>query len=187
MSNAHGVALALLSLACLPAALADTKPISLASFSDGIKHWQDRHGTDYARYQPEQVAEIADNLLLYQRDNGGWIENRDPARILDATEKSALVAEKAQARGSFDNRNIYSQIEYLAAAFGRTGKAAYRDAAARGLDYALAQQIESCGGWPHTVPGTASYHGYITIADEVTSGLLRLLRKISAGADPFGR
>ena len=168
-------------------ARADTQrqPISLAAFSDGIKHWQDRHGTDYARYQPQQITEIADNLLLYQRDNGGWIENRDPARVLDATEKAALVAEKAEGRGSFDNRNIYSQIEYLAAAFGQTGKTAYRDAAARGLDYALAQQIASCGGWPHTVPGTASYHGYITIADEVTSGLLRLLRKISAGADPF--
>jgi len=188
MSKVHVVAAALVSLACHPLAFADTKtePIPLAAFSDGIKHWQDRHGTDYARYQPQQVTEIADNLLLYQRDNGGWIENRDPARILDATEKAALVAEKAEGRGSFDNRNIYSQIEYLAAAFGKTGKAAYRDAAARGLHYALAQQIASCGGWPHTVPGTANYHGYITIADEVTSGLLRLLRKISAGADPFG-
>ena len=181
------VAAAWMSLSCHPMALADTKtePISLAAFSDGIKHWQDRHGKDYARYQARQITEIADNLLLYQRDNGGWIENRDPARILDATDKAALVAEKAEGRGSFDNRNIYSQIEYLAAAFEQTRRAAYRDAAARGLDYALAQQVASCGGWPHTVPGTASYHGYITIADEVTSGLLRLLRKISAGADPF--
>jgi PelA/Pel-15E family pectate lyase len=182
------VVAALLSLACHPLALADTKdePISLDAFSDGIKHWQDRHGKDYARFLPQQVTGIADNLLLYQRDNGGWIENRDPARILDATEKTALVAEKAQAGGSFDNRNIYSQIEYLAAAFGQTRMAAYRDAAARGLDFALAQQIAACGGWPHTVPGTASYHRYITIADEVTSGLLRLLRKVSAGANPFG-
>jgi PelA/Pel-15E family pectate lyase len=182
------IAAALVSLAGQPLALAGSQdePISLAAFSDGIKHWQDRHGTDYARYQPRQITEIADNLLLYQRENGGWIENRDPARILDAGEKAALLAEKAQARGSFDNRNIYSQIEYLAAAFGRTGNAAYAAAAARGLDYALAQQIASCGGWPHTVPGTASYHGHITIADEVTSGLLRLLRKISAGAEPFG-
>ena len=187
MRKAPVVAAALM-LICHLMALAATKhePISLAAFNDGIKHWQDRHGTDYARYRPEQVTEIADNLLLYQRDNGGWIENRDPARILDAMEKAALVPEKAQASGSFDNRNIYSQIEYLAAAFGQTGKAAYHDAAARGLDYALAQQIVACGGWPHTVPGTSSYHGYITIADEVTSGLLRLLRKVSAGADPFG-
>jgi len=179
---------ALMTLACHPQALAESKnePIPLTAFSDGIKHWQDRHGKDYARYQPRQVTEIADNLLLYQRNNGGWIENRDPARILDAAEKAALVAEKAEDRSSFDNRNIYSQIEYLAAAFGQTGKVVYRDAAARGLEYALAQQISGCGGWPHTVPGTASYHGYITIADEVTSGLLRLLRKISAGAYPFG-
>ena len=188
MKKARVVAAVTLLLACHSVARADTQrqPISLAAFSDGIKHWQDRHGKDYARYQPQQITGIADNLLLYQRDNGGWIENRDPARILDATEKAALIAEKAESRSSFDNRNIYSQIEYLAAAFGQTGKAAYRDAAARGLDYALAQQLASCGGWPHTVPGTASYHGYITIADEVTSGLLRLLRKISAGAEPFG-
>lgn len=188
MNRAHAVAVSLVLFVSHPAALADAQnqPISLAAFSDGIKHWQDRHGSAYARYQPQQVTEIADNLLLYQRDNGGWIENRDPARILDAREKAAIVAEKAQARGSFDNRNIYSQIEYLAAAYGQTGKAAYREASARGLDYALAQQIASCGGWPHTVPGTASYHHYITIADEVTSGLLRLLRKISVGADPFG-
>ena len=93
------VAAALMVLVCHPVALAETKnePISLAAFSDGIKHWQDRHGTDYARYQPQQITEIADNLLLYQRDNGAWIENRDPARILDATEKAALVAEKAKA------------------------------------------------------------------------------------------
>jgi PelA/Pel-15E family pectate lyase len=182
------VVTALSSFVCHPIAHAEagSQPISLAAFSDGIKHWQDRHGTGYARYEPRQISGIADNLLLYQRDNGGWIENRDPARILDATEKSAIVAEKAQATGSFDNRNIYSQIEYLAAAFGRTGNPAYRDAAARGLDYALAQQIGKCGGWPHTVPGTSSYHRYITIADEVTSGLLRLLRKVSSGADPFG-
>ena len=188
MNKVRLAAAVMLALACHPLARGESKhePIPLAAFSDGIKHWQDRHGKDYARYEPRQVTEIADNLLLYQRDNGGWIENRDPARILDATEKAALVAEKAEGRGSFDNRNIYSQVEYLAAAFQETRKAAYRDAAARGLDYALARQIPGCGGWPHTVPGTASYHGYITIADEVTSGLLRLLRRMSAGAEPFG-
>jgi PelA/Pel-15E family pectate lyase len=188
MNKVRVMAAAMLLLVCFPSAHADTgrQPISLAAFSDGIKHWQDRHGTDYARYSPPQTIEIADNLLLYQRDNGAWIENRDPARILDAAEKAALVAEKAQANGSFDNRNIYSQIEYLAAAFGETRKPAYREAAARGLDYALAQQITRCGGWPHSVPGTSAYHRYITIADEVTSGMLRLLRKVSAGADPFG-
>jgi PelA/Pel-15E family pectate lyase len=188
MSKTRVAVAALVALAWQPAAFPAPKaePISLAAFSDGIKHWQDRHGKEYARYQPEQVTEIADNILLYQRENGAWIENRDPARILDPQDKAAIVAEKSLATGSFDNRNIYSQIEYLAAAFGQTGKASYRDAAARGLDYALAQQIPSCGGWPHTVPGTTSYHPFITIADEVTSGMLGLMRKVSAGDKPFG-
>lgn len=186
MKRVSVVTAALMTLVCHPALADVPEPsISLEAFSDGIKHWQDRHGKDYARYHSSQTTEIADNLLLYQRDNGGWIENRDPARILDAGEKVALIAEKKQATGSFDNRNIYSQIEYLSAAYARTKRNEYRDAAARGLDFALAQQIASCGGWPHTVPGTASYHGYITIADEVTSGELRLLRKISAGYGYF--
>jgi hypothetical protein len=40
------VAAALISLAN------GNEPIPLAAFSDGIKHWQDRHGKDYARYEP---------------------------------------------------------------------------------------------------------------------------------------
>lgn len=188
MKELHLVVAVLLSLNWHSLALAETKEASipLTAFSDGIKHWQDRHGRDYARYRPQQITEIADNLLLYQRDNGGWVENRDPARILDAADKAALAAEKAKDVASFDNRNIHSQIEYLSAAFERTGHAAYREAAARGLGFALAHQVAGCGGWPHTVPGTATYHPYITIADEVTSGMLGLLRRISAGADPFG-
>jgi hypothetical protein len=38
------VAAALISLAD------GNEPIPLAAFSDGIEHWQDRHGKDYARY-----------------------------------------------------------------------------------------------------------------------------------------
>lgn len=89
MRKVSVVAAALMTLVCHPLALADTnaEAIPLTAFSDGIKHWQDRHGKDYARYQPQQVTEIAENLLLYQRDNGGWIENRDPARVLAALDR----------------------------------------------------------------------------------------------------
>ncbi|MFT3736695.1 MAG: hypothetical protein QM776_17035 [Rhodocyclaceae bacterium] len=80
--------------------------ISLNGFSDGINHWRNRYGNDYAKYTPEQIVEIADNVLLYQRDNGGWVENRDLTRVLNAEEKSAIAVEKTNATGSFDNRNV---------------------------------------------------------------------------------
>ena len=45
--------------------------VSLDGLADGIKHYRNRHGAVYAKYAPEQIVEIAENLLLYQRANGG--------------------------------------------------------------------------------------------------------------------
>lgn len=158
---------------------------SLDGFYDAVHHWQNKNGKSYARYAEDNVTAIADNLLLLQRDNGGWIENRDPARILSEAEKAAALKEKSDPAFSFDNRNIYTQVEYLMAAYERTRRSDYRTAALRGLDLILSQQIKSCGGWPHTVPAKSSFHDKITMADEVTSGNLRLLRRISTGEYPF--
>jgi PelA/Pel-15E family pectate lyase len=159
--------------------------VRLDSFSDAVHHWQNRHGKDYARYSDDQIVEIADNILLYQRHNGGWIENQDPARKLNAQEIAAITAQKSDPRVSFDNRNIYAQIEYLMAVYDQTKSETYRAAAMKGLEFTLSQQVPVCGGWPHTLPPSTDYHHKLTIADEVTSGNLRMLRKISLKQTPF--
>ena len=171
----------LTGLACMlaPVASAGTAPApSLAGFEDAIHHWRNVHGDAYPRYAPEQVALIADNILRYQRVDGGWIENQDPARILDDAEKARFDEEARKSGGSFDNRNIYTQLDYLARAYAITGDVRYRDGSLKGLQFTLAQQIPSCGGWPHTVPATQSYHPHITLADDVTAGVLGTLRKV---------
>ncbi len=159
--------------------------VPLDGFADGIHHWRNRYGDAYAKYDQSQIIEIAENVLRYQRNNGGWIENRDPMRILSEQEQIDLLKEKDNPTYSFDNRNIYSQIEYLSAVYSQTGDARYRDSALRGLVLTFGAQYRNCGGWPHTVPGTESYHPYITMADEVTSGVLRMMRKINAAETPF--
>jgi PelA/Pel-15E family pectate lyase len=174
------------AMAVMPMTAISAVSPSLGGFDDAVHHWQNRHGTDYARYGSEDVTAIADNILLLQHDNGGWIENRDPARILSAEEKAAAVAEKASPDFSFDNRNIYTQVAYLMAAHEQTGREDYRNSALKGLDLILSQQMTACGGWPHTVPAKQSYHPKLTIADEVTSGNLHLLRLIKENAYPFG-
>ena len=67
------------------------KAISLDGMSDSIKHWRNRYGSNYAKYTDSQIVEIANNVLLYQRDNGGWVENRDPSRILNAKEIAEIM------------------------------------------------------------------------------------------------
>jgi len=172
-------------VAARPGAPAAYAAVSLAGLADGIHHYQNRHGSEYARYAAGQIVEIAENVLLYQRDNGGWIENQDPTRILSDAERAQLLADKARPEVSFDNRNVFSQIEYLAAVYEQTHDARHRDASLRGVDVLLAHQYETCGGWPHTVPGREPYHQHITIADDVTSGALTVLRRVAAGARPF--
>ncbi len=168
-----------------PPTASKTTAVSLDGLADGIKHYRNRSGADYAKYAPEQIVEIAENVLLYQRANGGWIENQDPTRILDTSERARIAADKSKPEISFDNRNVFSQVEYLAAVYAQTREPRYRDAAARGIEAMLVHQNPTCGGWPHTVPAREPYHAHITIADDVTSGVLTVLRQVAAGAPPF--
>ncbi|MFN7054733.1 pectate lyase [Hyphomonas sp.] len=144
-----------------------------------------KRDADYPRHAVDDVTAIADNLLIMQRDHGGWIENLDPLKVLSPEAEAAFIGEKKDARGSFDNRNVYPQIEYLAGAFALTGDARYKAGAEAGLRYLLNHQFENCGGWPHSVPAASAYQGRITVADEVFSGPLTLLRSIAEGIPPL--
>lgn len=175
----------LTATAASAAAQPPSVPPALDGFEDAIHHWQNTHGEDYPRYAPDQVAQIADNLLRYQRQDGGWIQNQDPARILDAEGLAQYAEEAKKTGGSFDNRNVHTHVDYLAGAYALTGDARYRDASVRGLEFILAHQHPRCGGWPHSVPASESYHAHITIADDVTAGVLATLRAAANEAPRF--
>ncbi|WGL16953.1 pectate lyase [Microbulbifer bruguierae] len=162
------------------------QPISIDGFYDAIKHWNDRTGEEgIAHYPLNQIESIADNLLLYQRDSGGWPTNKHPLRVVSSEERAQANAEKSLADASFDNRNIYPQIEYLSEVYRQTGNTRYRDAALKGLHYTLDRQYPN-GGWAHSPDRTErAYYRHITIADEVMPGVLAFLRKVASGDYPF--
>ncbi|WP_407353699.1 pectate lyase [Luteimonas sp. R10] len=104
----QGLGLAALLFAAaslLPAAAAarSPDPIPLDGFADAIHHWRNAHGGGYPRHAPDDIVAIADNIVLQQRRDGGWRENRDPVRILGDDERRRLEAERDTAGGSFDN------------------------------------------------------------------------------------
>jgi PelA/Pel-15E family pectate lyase len=173
-------------LATLATGLAAVPEIpDLEGFEDAIHHWQNRYDrADYPRFPPGEVAAIADNILLWQRANGGWKENEDPARILDAEERAAILADRAREDTSFDNRNVWPQVRYLAAAYSRLGDERYRAGCERGIEFVLAGQHPS-GGWPHSYPSRENYRPHLTFADDIIPDQLSLLRAIAAGEPPF--
>ena len=59
---------------------------------------------------------IADNLLLYQRDAGGWDKNLDMALALGPKDRAEIVKQKsdAVALSTIDNEATYTQMRYVA-------------------------------------------------------------------------
>ena len=179
----------LLSAVSLSASMTEEtryQPIPIVGFHDAIKHWNDRSGESaVAHYQLHQIDKIAENILLYQRDSGGWPTNKHPLRVLSEEERTAAYKNKALPDASFDNRNIYPQIQYLSEAYKQTGNTRYRDAALNGLRFTLDRQYQN-GGWAHSPDRREhAYYRHITIADEVMPGVLGFLRKVAAANPPF--
>jgi PelA/Pel-15E family pectate lyase len=162
-----------------------TAQLPVDKFKDGIKHYRDGSGQrDYARFKPEQIVEIADNILLHQRNNGGWPSNWDPLRILSNKEIQAIRRDRGKLDTTFDNRSTYPQIEYLSHAFLGTGEEPYRQAVLKGLEFVFSAQYEN-GGFPHSYPSQSNYRPHITFNDDSMVGVLSMLRRVATGAKPF--
>ncbi|HLP02662.1 MAG TPA: pectate lyase, partial [Opitutaceae bacterium] len=185
LANQVRALVAIATLLGAPALFGETRAaLPLEGFADGIQHWAKAHGADYARLAPDDLEAIATNLLRYQRANGGWRENDDPLRLLPAEERATIAATRDLRDTSFDNSATCPQIAYLAGAYHLTGNVEYRAAALRGLEFVFTAQ-HAVGAWPHSYPETAAYRGLLTFADSVTPNVLRLLRQVAAGAEPF--
>ena len=171
----------------VPAAAVPAKgelaPLSVAGFRDSAHHWREiRDESRFIKvepnqpsYAPAQVREIVANILLFQRENGGWPKDYDMTAILTPAQRTAVRATHGNADTSFDNGNLHSQVDYLAHAFTAAGEPAWRDACVRGLNFILAAQYPN-GGFPQRFPGAKSFHAHITFNDYVTIGCLHVLR-----------
>ena len=167
-------------------------PIDPSGFNDSKHHWRSIKQPErvmqalpgQAAYQPEQVREIAANLLLFQRDNGGWPKDYDMLAVLTEEQKKLIRDTRANRDTSFDNHNTHSQVDYLARAFGLLGDPAHRAACERGLDFMLAAQYPN-GGFPQRWPKPTGIGAHITFNDGVMMGIMNVLRAAATGAPHF--
>ena len=157
--------------------------IDTSGFRDSASHWRQlRDNTRFIQvepdqpvYAPDQVHEIVENILLFQRSNGGWPKDYDMLAVLSAAQKEIVLATRDRTDTSFDNHNGHSQVHYLAQAYSQSGTTSWRDACLRGLDFLLAAQLPN-GGFPQRYPNTSNYGGYVTFNDGVMIGVLNVLQ-----------
>ena len=183
----------LLAFLIAPALHAAAPLIDTSGFRDSASHWRNIKqperfmqavDANQPAYAPTQVREIAANLLLFQRDNGGWPKDYDMMAVLTEEQKKLVRDTRANSDTSYDNHTTHPQVEYLARAFALLGDPAHRAACERGLEFMLASQYAN-GGFPQWWPKGGTIAKRITFNDGVMIGILNVLKNAADGAPHF--
>lgn len=163
-----------------------------APFADATHHWYDiaeptniiQPRINQPRFKLTDLEGIADNILLYQKTNGGWPKNYDMMAILTEAQKDSLIQRKDDTHTTFDNGTTYTHVEALCKAYTALGKGSYKDAALNGIDFILAAQYDN-GGWPQYYPLENNYSRHITFNDGAYIGIMQLLKDILDGGSVY--
>ena len=132
-----------------------------------------------------EECRVADQILLYQRDTGGWPKNVDMARPLSKEQRAQVIQDKQRRDDSTtDNGATTTQMAYLARLYQETGNERYREAVRRGVDYLLSGQYAN-GGWPQFWPEIRDYQVHITYNDDAMVHTMRLLLDIKRQREPY--
>ena len=159
--------------------------ISTKAFGDSERHWygiKDENNLvnpvpNQPRYSESEITKIADNMILFQRDNGGWPKNYDMRAILTPEQLKNVVATKAILHTTFDNETTYPHVYYLAQVYAATKIEKYKEACLKGIQFVLDAQYAN-GGWPQYFPLEKDYSRHITFNDGAYIGIMNMLGKI---------
>jgi PelA/Pel-15E family pectate lyase len=144
-------------------------------------------------YQTDEAARIADQVVIYQKENGGWEKNIDMSSVLGEKEKADLLAKRSDtSETTIDNRTSYTQVAFLGKVITASLQKPtppnnfpkYKEAFDKGLDYLLSSQYEN-GGFPQFFPLKKGYYTHITFNDDAMIGVLSVLRDIARKDDDY--
>ena len=155
----------------------DTSPQKSIPPSQPI-NWRESLKQSAEWYASDEAVRIADNVLLYQHDEGGWSKNIDMARVLSERERAELSKLKSETGSNIDNGATYTQLIYLARVYTARRQERHREGFLRGLDYLLKAQYDN-GGWPQYYPLRKGYYSHVTFNDGAMVNVLRLLRDVA--------
>jgi len=150
----------------------------------GTIAWADAQSKPADWYASAEAMRIADNLLLYQRDSGGWPKNIDMAKPLDEKDLADLRRDRKSNDSTIDNGATFTQLSFLARVVTAQPQERHRESFLKGFDYLLQAQYPN-GGWPQFYPDLEGYYKHITFNDNAMIGVMKLLRDVAAAKPAY--
>jgi pectinesterase len=140
--------------------------------------WSDLiNEADPAWFATAEAKAIAENVLLYQRNVGGWPKNIQMQNTLSEVEKQKLNALKSDTNEvTTDNRATTQEMLFLSKMYAQVPDERYKNAFLAGFDYLLKAQYEN-GGWPQFYPLKKGYYTHITYNDDSMVNILNVLKQ----------
>ena len=132
---------------------------------------------------------VADNMLLFQRNIGGWPKHYqeqkiDYNKVYSEVEKATILDESNRNDATIDNGATTKEIKYLIKTYYQTKNNEYLKAAENGIKYLLKMQYKN-GGFPQFYPDLGSYRQYITFNDNAMVNALNVLYDVALGRNGF--
>src|SRR5690606_30418325 len=128
---------------------------------------------------------IAQNILVYQKSNGGWGKNIAVQNVLSEAEKKRITASKDELKvTTIDNNATVQELTFLSNVYRFHKKPEFREAFLRGIWFLLEAQYEN-GGWPQFYPIQNNYSSHITYNDDAMARVLFLFKTILDEGERF--
>jgi len=129
-----------------------------------------------------EAIRIAENVLLYQKNIGGWQKNTQMQKVLSQAQKDSLIAAKSNTGVcTIDNGAVWLELTYLSKVYAAISdsatKAEIKTGFLKGVQYILDAQYEN-GGWPQYYPLRGGYSNHITYNDDAMTHAITILMHI---------
>lgn len=140
-------------------------------------------------YGSDEAIRIAENVLLYQKETGGWPKNEEMHEVLTESQKIGIEAKKSEL-SCFDNGATTTEMRYLAKVYSLVPDERYRNAFNQALNCLIEAQGLCGSGWPQYWPkreggaGT-SYSNFITFNDNTIVNILKMLQDVMSNSGDF--
>ncbi len=133
-------------------------------------------------WSSDEAIRIAENVLLFQREIGGWPKNTNMQMELSDTQKDSLLEVKEENTGcTIDNGAVDYELTYLSKvykAISDTGdNAEIKAGFLLGIEYLLEAQYDN-GGWPQFYPLKGGYPDCITYNDDAMVNVMDILNHV---------
>ncbi|MCR5578892.1 MAG: pectate lyase [Prevotella sp.] len=141
--------------------------------------------TDSAFFVTSEARRIGDQLLVFQRETGGWPKNVNMVKPMTEEERTQVLTEKdRQDDSTIDNKATITQIAFLARLYHATKDERYKESFRKGMEYLLSGQYDN-GGWPQFWPKNRQYQIHITYNDNAMANVMKILRDARQRKEPY--